>query len=595
MNCLHCGAELEKLRKWRGNPDFCSESCKKKAQDESDRLAVSRLRIPSSEGVTRITRISPGPSQAATTALAPIHTAADSERPGSSDTAPELAGFLHTKSCAGGAQLAHAYRSIPHRPFSPVLPSGSSRPHLGLDALAVALDPLQPEFVDSPVILPCVTRLLLSASIEECVLPMPECPPPTPAWPAALGMRFSVLGFEDRFIASAAVSQTETTLDSPLSIPHRPAQVVPTLQPALALDRQASPSIPNCEIPPLPFINGARLRIHLPQPDLLPLRPRFVFKPKDSPVAALAVEIPVPAPAEDSTPKPTPIKKSSGARPSAKPHAVTKPAAEPPARPAASKPLSRVSSTDSPTAKPALATPAKPKPETPIPAQQKQSVATDFAFSAADAAPPNAWQRIPVLAKIAAILVILCGTGVWYFAARTDSTLSASALPAPSAPSSLPSADAWQSADSADAAGSALSRKLTLYKPAKGRSDYSMDISGEIEERALGLVFRVSDPANYYCLKIERSSDAASPSHRLVKFAVVDGEEQNHILVPLPAGLIANGPIRIRLEVAGPKFMVAVNGRPVDLWVDHRIPSGSVGFANERTERARIQSVKVSL
>jgi hypothetical protein len=33
----------------------------------------------------------------------------------------------------------------------------------------------------------------------------------------------------------------------------------------------------------------------------------------------------------------------------------------------------------------------------------------------------------------------------------------------------------------------------------------------------------------------------------------------------------------------------------VDLWIDRRLPAGAVGFANERGERAVIESVKVSL
>ena len=102
------------------------------------------------------------------------------------------------------------------------------------------------------------------------------------------------------------------------------------------------------------------------------------------------------------------------------------------------------------------------------------------------------------------------------------------------------------------------------------------------------------DSRNYYCLKLEKKGDGPSATAQLVKFAVVNGEEQPHRLVELREPLQAGQPFRIRLDVRGQNFSTQVNGRHVDVWIDGQLSSGTVGFSNESGERAVISNVKVS-
>ena len=79
-----------------------------------------------------------------------------------------------------------------------------------------------------------------------------------------------------------------------------------------------------------------------------------------------------------------------------------------------------------------------------------------------------------------------------------------------------------------------------------------------------------------------------------MKFAVVNGEEQPHLLVQLREPVTAGTPVKIRLDVRGQSFSTQINGKHVDVWIDSQLASGAVGFSNESGERAVIRTVKVS-
>jgi hypothetical protein len=155
-------------------------------------------------------------------------------------------------------------------------------------------------------------------------------------------------------------------------------------------------------------------------------------------------------------------------------------------------------------------------------------------------------------------------------------------------------ADSWETDSSGDTAGIARRRVISLYKPGRAKRNYVFEFTGHVEQRAMGWVFRMKDPRNYYCLKLEHIGNGASSAVQLVKFAVVNGEEQPHRLVSIAEPLVAGQPVRIRLDVRGQNFSTQVNGRPVDVWIDNQIAEGTVGFSNESGERAVIRTVKVS-
>jgi hypothetical protein len=125
-------------------------------------------------------------------------------------------------------------------------------------------------------------------------------------------------------------------------------------------------------------------------------------------------------------------------------------------------------------------------------------------------------------------------------------------------------------------------------------SDYRVDFTGEIEQSALGWVFRALDLTNYYGMKLRLASESGPGRLILVRYAVVKGEEKIRTEQPLSLESAPGRPLRVRLDVAGPRFTTYVEQQPVNIWTDHELQAGGFGFANERTERAKVKTVQMS-
>lgn len=151
----------------------------------------------------------------------------------------------------------------------------------------------------------------------------------------------------------------------------------------------------------------------------------------------------------------------------------------------------------------------------------------------------------------------------------------------------------WTSERALDAAGSARGRWLYLFHPASPMPDLRFEFVGGIERRSLGWVFRAADPRNYYAAKLE----TGQPGMRLpalTRFAVIGGVEGPHIQRPLSFPLPGGKMWRIRMEAHGARFTISVENRVVEDWEDDRIKTGAVGFLNERDERGRVGSLRIS-
>jgi hypothetical protein len=204
------------------------------------------------------------------------------------------------------------------------------------------------------------------------------------------------------------------------------------------------------------------------------------------------------------------------------------------------------------------------------------------------------FSRMPGWQKAAAVVVLLgVAIAAWAVPAYNRSAKPAK-TPSIAQAGATMGADSWETDSSGDTAGIARRRVISLYKPGRTKRNYVFEFTGHVEQRAMGWVFRMKDPRNYYCLKLEHTGNGASSAVQLVKFAVVNGEEQPHRLVSIAEPLVAGQPVRIRLDVRGQNFSTQVNGRPVDVWIDNQIAEGTVGFSNESGERAVIRTVKVS-
>jgi hypothetical protein len=160
--------------------------------------------------------------------------------------------------------------------------------------------------------------------------------------------------------------------------------------------------------------------------------------------------------------------------------------------------------------------------------------------------------------------------------------------------------DAWESRSnrttnwSYDATGFVLPGPLALYKPTLDLVDYRFEFLGEIDQRAMGWVFRAEDLNNYYAMKFVVVKPGPLPLVDMVRYAVINGREGPHVRKPLPITVRTDMLYRVMVDVRGADFTVMTQGQVVDFWTDHRLQHGGVGFFANRGERARLRWVEVS-
>jgi hypothetical protein len=145
-----------------------------------------------------------------------------------------------------------------------------------------------------------------------------------------------------------------------------------------------------------------------------------------------------------------------------------------------------------------------------------------------------------------------------------------------------------------DAAGFVRPAKLALYRPTLALQDYRFEFLGQIDEKAMGCVFRAADPDNYYAIKFAISNPGPMPLVKLVRYAVVDGKEDHHEERPMPFLSSADTLYRVLIDVHGDDFTIMSQGKVVDFWSDNRLKTGGVGLFCGRGERARVRWVEVS-
>ena len=79
------------------------------------------------------------------------------------------------------------------------------------------------------------------------------------------------------------------------------------------------------------------------------------------------------------------------------------------------------------------------------------------------------------------------------------------------------------------------------------------------------------------------------PTVALVHFAVVDGQDEHRVVVPLPMKVHLDTIYKIRFEAFGNRFTTWVQDQKIAEWTDSRFGSGGVGFFSERDEKAALQ------
>jgi hypothetical protein len=152
----------------------------------------------------------------------------------------------------------------------------------------------------------------------------------------------------------------------------------------------------------------------------------------------------------------------------------------------------------------------------------------------------------------------------------------------------------WQKSWAKDGMGGMKPGTLAVFKPTLGLSDYQLEFMGEIEQKALGCVFRAKDFQNYYAIKIVTVKSGPTPSMAIVRYTVIDGKQTAKTQTPLPFPVGRDTVYRVNLDVRGQFFTLMVQGHVVDFWSDERFKTGGVGFFSAKGEQARIQHVRVA-
>ena len=349
--------------------------------------------------------------------------------------------------------------------------------------------------------------------------------------------------------------------------------------------------------------------VQIPTSAALPLRPTIVFGPAPAPVRAPEV---APAQAQPKPVQPTPAqpKPEERSRPAVVPAPKTvnvarsvpptvtkvatpvKPAVEPRAEPRPEpRPEVRVDARPEAKVEPRIT----PRQESPAP---KPQPTTPVATPAADTSVPwhmeatqSPWSKLSSVMKIGvAAAVVVAVSGIAYLVTRGNGKASNDVPAATTAVSAVATGvpisggwiDDWANASKTRRHVSVLSGSVKL-------SDYRLEFQSQIETKAIGWIFRGLNPRNYYVAKLEVVTPGLEPTVALVHFAVVDGQDENRVVVPLPMKLRVDTTYKIRFDAIGNRFTAWVQGQKIDEWTDSRFGSGGVGFFSERDEHAAMQ------
>lgn len=118
--------------------------------------------------------------------------------------------------------------------------------------------------------------------------------------------------------------------------------------------------------------------------------------------------------------------------------------------------------------------------------------------------------------------------------------------------------------------------------------DFRLDLEGQIEQGALGWVFR-ANKKSFYVEKVAISKPGLDPEFALVHFTVVDGKEQARQQVPLKLKTHLDTLFRVRLEAVGSRFTTWVQDEQVDQWDDDRFGAGGIGVYYDPGDSSKLK------
>jgi hypothetical protein len=203
----------------------------------------------------------------------------------------------------------------------------------------------------------------------------------------------------------------------------------------------------------------------------------------------------------------------------------------------------------------------------------------------------SAWSKLSSSVKIAVAAAVIVGlSGIAYVVTRGNGKSTPEVPAPPTTTTAVASGVAISGGWIDDWANSARSKRhISVLSGSAKLSDYRLEFQAQIQTKAIGWIFRGLNPRNYYVTKLEIVTPGLQPTIALVHFAVVDGQDENRVVVPLPLKTRIDTTYKIRFDAIGNHFTTWVQDQKVGEWTDNRFGSGAVGFFSERDEQAAMQ------
>ena len=136
--------------------------------------------------------------------------------------------------------------------------------------------------------------------------------------------------------------------------------------------------------------------------------------------------------------------------------------------------------------------------------------------------------------------------------------------------------------------------QLALYSPTVALRDYDVEFLAQIGRRSLNWVVRAADVKNYHAMRIVITRPGPLPLASIVRYAVVNGQEQAAAVLPLPMAVPNDMLFQVRTEVRGSDYTTYVQGQVVDHFSDSRRSAGGVGFFSPAGDRSHLHWVEVN-
>jgi hypothetical protein len=447
---------------------------------------------------------------------------------------------------------------------------------------------------------------------EPAALKPPPAAPATPAKPAA------------REFARPAAPVVASTPSPSISTALRPpvAKPAPPAPPAVIAEKKADP-VPERAVKPLPVtlhgiaagrgkpvqvfpaVSGG-VDLQVPRSNAMPLRPVMTLGP------ALPKEVTAKEAREERKPaertvmvKPDP-KKQQRPDPRFSNGKMRKP------EPEKAEPEKKSAGVAAAVKEPEPARRAEAAVKQPEPAPKKTETVREAPQQSTPAPPPakpynqpdlglpslsleasgSFWTRLPPAGKAGAGLAVALAIGGILFAlSRGGNGTAASTGPHVVEGPALtgPAMDSGWITDWGAEAGVRKEHDISVLRPSLNLADYRIEFEAQIETKAIGWVYRAKDGKNYYVNKLEIVKPGLQPTVALVRFAVINGEEQPRAQFPLTMASHLDTMYKIRFDAVGDRFTTYVQDQKVDEWTDDRLKMGGIGLFSERGERMSLK------